>query len=58
MVVTAEPTICCLCGKRALYNVNCQGFCANHKEQAIAAKKGWPIEKLKSESEFKRPEGR
>jgi hypothetical protein len=56
--MTLEPTKCVLCGKAALYQVNAVGFCANHKEQAIAAKKGWPIERIKSESEFKRPEAR
>jgi hypothetical protein len=54
VVVTAEPTVCCLCGKKALYNVNCKGYCASHKEAAIAAKKGHPIERVKIESEFKR----
>jgi hypothetical protein len=53
LAVTLEPTKCVLCGKAALYQVNAVGFCASHKEQAIVAKKGWPIEKLKSESEFK-----
>jgi len=52
--MSAEPTTCCLCGKPALYNVNCLGFCGRHREQAIAAKKGHPIERLKAESEFKR----
>jgi hypothetical protein len=54
VLVTAEPTVCCLCGKKALYNVNCKGYCASHKEAAIAAKKGHPIERVKIESEFKR----
>lgn len=54
--MTLEPTKCVLCGKTALYQVNAVGFCARHKEQAIAAKRGHPIEKLKSESTFRLPE--
>ena len=55
---TAEPTVCSLCGKPALYMVNGAGYCGGHKEQAIAAKKAWPVERAKVDSEFKRPEGR